>query len=153
MYRALLTVSAVAASLLFGSGALAQGMSSTNYRIPSSVVNAGGGTMSSANYTLVASIGEPVIGPTESTNYDLNAGFLATMLASVGTRGDVNRDGVVNVTDVRLLLQITAGAKNSADANVDFPNADVNAATGDGKIDHRDAARLLRYINGLNPSL
>lgn len=153
MKRVLILMVAASAGLLFGRSATAQGMSSANYKIPSSVVNSGGGTMSSANYTLIASIGEPVIGPTESAGYDLYAGFLAAYLNAIGMRGDVNRDGVINSADVRLLLQITGGLKNAADGDVDWQSGDVDAAVGDGKIDARDAARLLRYINGLNPTL
>ena len=45
-----------------------------------------------------------------------------------------------------LLLQISGGLVDSAAASVDFPNGDVTTGAGDGKIDVKDAARVLRFI-------
>lgn len=136
----------VAVSALALGAAQAQGLSSANYRIPAYVINSGGGAMSSANYTLVASIGEPVVGDGASANYKGSWGFLASLLATIGIRGDVNRDGVVNAADVAMLLQVSGGLLSSTDATVDFANGDVNTTTGDGKINILDATKVLRYI-------
>lgn len=127
------------------------GMSSANYRIPTSVINSGGGTASSTNYTLVASIGEPIIGligtaPTD--NYRINAGFLATLIQVIGSPGDLNYDGVVDINDVKLALQISAGLANGAYPGVNFPNGDVVPVAGDGKIDLRDVDHILRFVTG-----
>ena len=131
----------------------AQGMSSPNYRIPTCVVAAGGGGMASANYQLVATVGEPIVGASTGPNTILNAGFIATLVAIIGTRGDVNRDGVINSDDVKMILKVTAGIKSSGDSDFDYPNADVEPSpTSDGQITLRDAARVLRYINGLYPA-
>lgn len=123
-------------------------MSSTNYRIPTSVINSGGGVASSTNYTLTASIGEPIIGPAASTNYAVNAGFLATLIQIVGIPGDLNYDGVVDINDVKLALQIGAGLASGAYPGVNFPNGDVVPASPDGKIDLRDADHILRFVLG-----
>jgi hypothetical protein len=136
----------VAVSALVCGAAHAQGLSSANYSIPVYVINSGGGAMSSANYTLVASIGEPVIGDGASANYKGSWGFLAGLLATIGMRGDVNRDGLINAADVAMLLEISGGLLSGAAPTVDFPNGDVNASPGDGKIDVLDASKVLRYI-------
>jgi acetamidase/formamidase len=127
------------------------GMSSANYRIPTSVINSGGGTASSTNYTLIASIGEPVIGligTTPPDNYKLNAGFLATLIQVIGSPGDLNYDGLVDINDVKLALQIAAGLASGAYPGVNFPSGDVVPAVPDGKIDLRDADRILRFVRG-----
>jgi hypothetical protein len=129
------------------------GMSSANYRIPTSVINSGGGVATSANYTLTASIGEPVIGPSSSTNYAANAGFLATLIQVTGSPGDLNDDGVVDINDVKLALQVAAGLANGSYPGVDFANGDLTPATPDGKIDIRDADHILRYILGTDHTL
>lgn len=137
----------IAAVMLTGH-ALAGPMESANYKMPASVVASGGGAASSANYQLEATIGEPAIGPTDSSNYDLYAGFLAALMAILPRAGDMNADGVVDTADVLLLLQITGGLKNAADGQP--ANGDV---TGNGRIDLDDAAKVLRYLNGLQPTL
>jgi len=146
-----LIMAVVAIAFVVGSDAVAQGMSSANYRIPSSVIASGGATMTSTNYTLTATVGEPVVGPSTGVNVKLNAGFIATLMSVIGTKGDVNRDGVIDATDVNILLKITGGLKNSDDLDVDFINGDVNPPTPDGLITLEDAVRLLRYVNGLYP--
>lgn len=107
----------------------AQGMSSENYRIPSAVLNSGGGITASAQYTLFLSIGEPVVGPATSA------------------AGDVNRDGRVNHGDVGTVLRIAAGAKSARDADVDFPQAD---ADNNARIELLDAETLLRRLDNLS---
>ncbi|HEY3414741.1 MAG TPA: hypothetical protein VGM51_17010 [Armatimonadota bacterium] len=150
-------VAAMVLMIVVISSAHAQiGMSSANYRIPTSVINSGGGIASSTNYTLIASIGEPVIGligtaPTD--NYRVNAGFLATLVQVMGTPGDLNYDGKVDFEDVKLALRISAGLANGAYPAVNFPSGDVVPATPDGKIDLRDVDRILRYVTGKDTTL
>lgn len=131
---------------LAGQTAHAQGMSSANYQIPSMVINSGGGTASSANYQMIVSIGEPVIGPTSSAAFQANLGFLATLASFVAAPGDLNGDGVVNIADVKLALQISAGLSNAAAPGVNFGAGDVVGP--DGKIAIMDADKILRIING-----
>ena len=65
------------------SGARAE-MSSTNYRIPSSVLSGGGGYKSSTNYIMHSTSGQPsplmdTLDPPLSDNYDLYPGFWYTI--------------------------------------------------------------------------
>lgn len=56
--------------------ATAGGISSANYAIPSSTINAGVGPMASANYKLNSSLGDPFFGgASSSANYSAAAGF------------------------------------------------------------------------------
>ena len=128
----------------------ADGSSSPNYQMPSYVFNSGGATIASANYQMIASIGEQMIGTTSSAGYRGDLGFLATLLSITGQRGDANHDGVINLVDVALLLKVS-GNLSIAPIRLDFPNSDVSPVPGDGKIDVRDAARLLRFLNGFYP--
>ncbi len=49
--------------------------SSTNYRVPRSVISSGG-TADSANYTVSSAIGQPVAGQVNSSSYQGSIGFL-----------------------------------------------------------------------------
>ena len=119
---------------LFVSTANAE-MSSTNFRIASSVISGGGNLMSSNNYNLVSTLGQSTsIGNSSSTNYDLDAGFWYTML--LDTVGDVNGDGVVNLKDVIAALQVVTG---QSPATI-IKEAD---ADGDGKIGLSEAVHIL----------
>lgn len=62
---------------------------------------------------------------------------------SAAASGDVNGDGKVNLTDVKLVMQHYngAGTFNSQQKK----NADVN---GDGKINLTDAKLMMKYYNG-----
>ncbi|HEY3268305.1 MAG TPA: hypothetical protein VGM37_15405 [Armatimonadota bacterium] len=145
-----------AAGFLAGAACHAQGMSSANYKIPTYVINSGGGVASSANYQLVASIGEPIIGPIGTTppdNYKVDAGFLATLVQVIGMPGDVNADGVVDVEDVKMLLKVSGGLTDSSAASVSFSNGNVNPTTPDCCIHLDDAVKVLRYLRGLQPTL
>lgn len=57
--------------------------------------------------------------------------------------GDVNQDGTVNLTDVRLVMQHYNGAAVLEGQQV--KNADTN---GDGKVNLTDAKRIMQYYNG-----
>ncbi|WP_420627421.1 hypothetical protein [Candidatus Leptofilum sp.] len=60
--------------LLFSMG-MVVAQSSTNYRVPRSVISSGG-TADSANYTVTAAIGQPVTGIIDGSNYKGSIGFL-----------------------------------------------------------------------------
>ena len=71
-------------------------------------------------------------------------GSVQTEVRIVNTRGDVDSNGVVDVIDVRILLQATLGLLGStAERN---PAADVD---GDGEVDADDARLLARRVIGL----
>jgi len=71
-------------------------------------------------------------------------GSVQTEVRIVNTRGDVDSNGVVDVIDVRILLQATLGLLGStAERN---PAADVD---GDGDVDADDARLLARRVIGL----
>lgn len=61
-----------------------------------------------------------------------------------GLLGDVNGDGVINVTDSNLVLQYTSGLIELTEDELD--RADVN---GDGVVNATDGILILRYIVGL----
>lgn len=60
------------------------------------------------------------------------------------TKGDVNGDGVVNISDAVALLRFLAGFK---DAKIDVGNSDMN---GDGEVNISDAVKLLRSLASYN---
>lgn len=113
-------------------------MSSTNYKITSSVISGGGNVMSSTNYHLISTSGQSSpLGSTSSGGYIINSGFWYTML--LGTIGDVNGDGDVNLEDVIAALQIVTGQ---------FPATIIKEAdaNGDGKIGLSEALYILRKL-------
>lgn len=67
------------------------------------------------------------------------AALLTTTLLSA-QRGDVNRDGTVNVNDVTTLVNMILGA-----IPVDIVHADVN---GDGNVNVSDVTALVNIILG-----
>ncbi len=60
--------------LLFSMG-IVVAQSSTNYRLPRSVISSGG-TADSPNYTVTTAIGQPAAGRVNSPNYQGSIGFL-----------------------------------------------------------------------------
>ena len=113
-------------------------MSSTNYRITSSVISGGGGMMSSASYVLMATVGqESTPGNSSSASYSIDSGFWYTVLLK--TIGDVNGDGYVNLEDVIAALQIVTGQSPAAI----MKEADTD---GDGKIGLSEALHILRKL-------
>lgn len=116
-------------------------MSSTSYRIPTSVISGGGNTMFSTNYSLLSTISQSTPpGDISSTNYGIQSGFWYTML--LDTVGDVNGDGVVNLEDVIAALQVVTG---QSPATI-IKEAD---ADGDGKIGLSEALHILRKLGGI----
>jgi hypothetical protein len=125
---------AAGALALTGASAFAQGMSSANYSIPVSVINAGGGVASSANYTLTASIGEPIIGPTggvaaaPGSVLRIAAGLKNSKDADVNfSASDAKLDGVVNILDaVTIARGISSGTIGGISLNAGFLPAALN---------------------------
>ena len=116
-------------------------MSSTNYRITSTVMSGGGGAMSSANFNIVFTAGQPgPPGSISSSDYQINSGFWYTLL--LDSVGDVNGDGVVNLGDVIAALQVVTG---QSPATI-IKEAD---ADGDGKIGLSEALHILRKLGGI----
>ena len=63
-------------------------------------------------------------------------------------RGDVNSDGLVDINDVTLLIDVVLGKDVEYNAN----EADCNTATGDGTYDIDDVTALIaRVLSGAWP--
>jgi hypothetical protein len=127
--------------LLLLVSAVQAGMSSTNYRITSSVLAGGGGSMSSTNFSTSTTLGQP--GPTGfslSSSFLNDSGFWATILYVIV--GDVNGDGSVGLEDVITALQVATG--HNPEVIVQMADAD-----GDGRIGLGEAIMVLRSLSGL----
>ena len=70
--------------------------------------------------------------------------LLTHAAAGVAPKGDVNRDGGVDMKDVLLLRKHIA----QMDVEIDLAVADVN---GDGNVDMKDVLLVRRHIAGLDP--
>lgn len=125
---------------LLVSGANAE-MSSTSFRIPTSVMSSGGNTMSSANFSMLSTLGQPsALGSGSSTGYISYSGFLYTLLLTI-SMGDVNGDGSVNLKDVISALRVVTGQTVTSI----YLEAD---ADGDGHIGTAEAIMALRKLSG-----
>ena len=114
-------------------------MSSSNYRITSTVLSGGGNTMSSASYQLESTLGQSsMIGSSAGNSYILESGFWYTVLLVI--LGDVDGSGEVDLIDLITALQITTGQ------NPDqvIKEADVN---GDGKIGLSESIMILKKLS------
>jgi hypothetical protein len=128
-------------------------MSSANYTIVSCVVDAGGGGVTSPGYLALLSLGEPVTGISSSSDSFLYAGFVATAQAVAHIPGDFNGNAIVNVQDAALLLRVAGGLENASAPGLDWRAGNIAPNPPDTRIDMRDAIAVLRYINGLQPTL
>ncbi len=118
------------------------GMSSTSYKIPTTVMSSGGNEMSSANFSMVSTLGQPTaLGHGSSGNYTIESGFFYTLILTIAL-GDVNGDGVVNLADVIEVLQVATGQTVESI----FLEADID---GDGQIGLVEAIMALRKVGGL----
>jgi hypothetical protein len=110
-------------------------MSSTNYRITTSVVSGGGTPMASANYQMEGTLGQPSpiidpLLPPQSTNYDLLTGFWYTVGITPpfsACPADFEPDGDVDDDD---LAELAAGFGHSglsvdADEDGDMDGVDL----------------------------
>ena len=103
-FRCLITI--LALILMFIPGQTAAEMSSTNYRITTTVVSGGGGPMGSASFQTNGTLGQPSpladpADPPFSDSYDLYPGFWYTV-ANIGLTcpGDFNGDRDVDGSDL-----------------------------------------------------
>jgi len=120
--------------------ALAQ-MSSTNYKIPVSVMDATGTQKSSDNYKIKDAVGQPTpIGdPKTSTNYKLLSGFIYTD-GQIYIPGDANSDCIVNSADIVYLINyLFKGGPCPKPMNAGDPS-------GDGVINSADVVYLINYL-------
>ena len=117
-------------------------MSSTSYRISTTVISGGGNTMSSDNFSMISTLGQPtVLGKGSSASYNSYPGFWYTFLLTIAV-GDVNGDGAVNLEDVIMTLQIVTGQTVESI----YLEAD---ADGDGRIGVAEAIMILRKLGGV----
>jgi len=117
-------------------------MSSTSYRISTTVISGGGNTMSSDNFSMISTLGQPtVLGQGSSTSYNNYPGFWYTLLLTIAV-GDVNGDGAVNLEDVIKALQAVTGQTVESI----YLEAD---ADGDGRIGVAEAIMILRKLGGV----
>jgi hypothetical protein len=99
-------------------------MSSGSYIISNDVLSSGGGVTQSAGYSLQFTLGQSSpVGSSSSPSYINYAGFWHFL----ATPGDVNGDGVVDLTDVIRVLQVLTGQSGGQI----YLDADIN---GNGRI-------------------
>lgn len=95
--------------------------------------------------------GDTLVKAAWSTNPDQRAIYDETynFIVGKGVPGDVNRNRVVDLNDVRTMLRMNSGLSNSVSPF--FPvTTDVDA---DRKVSLVDAVKTLRHVHGLQPSL
>ena len=126
-------------------------ISSSNYSIPTLVMDGGGGKIGSTSFEARNSIGQPSpIGILESQSFCLYAGFQPTTLEEFSPRplkrGDVNGDRAINILDVLAvvnhilgILPLTGDALDRADCN------------GDGVVNILDVVGIVNVILGILP--
>ena len=78
----------------------------------------------------------------DGKTYDCSFTNGSVVVAS-GKMGDVNENGFVTSIDARYALQYVVGDKELTESQLIV--ADMN---GDGKVNNRDAARLMQYLAG-----
>jgi hypothetical protein len=118
--------------------------SSANYRIESNVISGGGGDALSTNYYIEHTTGQSsATGDSSSANYVNYAGFWYTIVSGTVSVliGDMNEDGVVDISDVIRVLRMALNLDAS------LPCANIN---GDGIVDIADVILTLRMALGLD---
>ena len=124
--------------------ALAQ-MSSTNYKIPVSVMDATGKQKSSDSYKIKDAVGQPTpIGnPKTSASHKLLSGFIYTD-GQIYIPGNANwpADCNVNITDIVYLINYIFGGHSPPKPK---KAGDVNC---DCKVDVTDVVYLINYLFG-----
>ena len=108
----------------------------------------GGGTSAGGNFTLDGTIGQPDAGRLTGGDFAVEGGFLPGLQATpppvAGVCGDLNDDGIINVLDAIIDLQIIVGLITPTEAQLKL--GDV---VRDGTINVFDAILLLQHIVGL----
>gem|GEM_PF-5111826 len=95
------------------------------------------------NWTVV-----PETGVNTTDNYVWAKLYSFSAYAPLGDKGDIDGDGVINLLDVRLCLQIATGV--IAGTAAQQTAADVD---GDGDVDLADAQLLAKYVMGIEDEL
>ena len=124
--------------------ALAQ-MSSTNYKIPVSVIDATGtNEKNSDNYKIKDAMGQPTpIGnPKTSASYKLLSGFIYTD-GQIYIPGDVNSDCIVDIGDASYLINYLFIGGPPPDCDLPIARADANC---DCVIDIGDASWIINWL-------
>lgn len=113
------------------------------------VIASGGGSSTSTNYKISATVGQTAAGLTSSANYKLNQGFWQAFSSGgccVGVTGNVNTLGIVDVSDLSLLV---AYLTTSPPPSLPCPaEANVNNV---GIIDVSDLSLLVAYLTTSPP--
>ena len=144
----ILNAGAIVACLLMLIGS-AQAESKTGETIDWYVIGSGGGSMSSASYSLSATVGQAAVGTVGSASYALNQGFWQVFAAGSGgctLRGDMNCDGLINITDMTYLI---AYLFSGGLAPCLHAHGDVNC---DGLINITDMTYLIAFLFSGGPS-
>lgn len=93
-----------------------------------------------------------IAGAADGSPVDAAAG--SPLSISLRLPGDLNGDGVVDLSDVILAVQIAGGIVPAGAGPPAVPNGDVwPAGAPDGRVSLEDATRLLRFVTGLDSSL
>lgn len=93
-----------------------------------------------------------IAGGADGSALDASAGV--PLLISFRRAGDLNSDGTVDRADVVLALQLAGGLSASSAAGTSVTNGDVwPRGAGDGRVTLQDAARLFRFVSGLETDL
>ena len=133
---------------IFLSGVLSAEQSSDSYSIDTDVLSGGGGDCGSTNYYLSSTTGQPsAIGESFSSNYKNYAGFWYTIAQAPEGQllGDLNNDGVVDISDV--ILDLRCALALPIEPYRCLPCGDIS---GDGKVDISDVILTLRKALQLN---
>ena len=108
------------------------------------VLGDGGSVGSSATYSLAYTTGQAAVGQGSSGLFELHRGFWQNFNTSccVGTRGNLDMAGIVDVSDLCKLVTYLMGGEGVL-ACVDAGNV-----TGTGIVDIADLSALIDYLTG-----
>ena len=110
-------------------------------------VDGGGGTSVGGGFTLDGTIGQPDAGRLAGGGFAMEGGFipgLGVPAVFAGTCGDLNGDGVINVFDAIISLQIIVGLITPTEDQLK-----AGDVVRDGTINVFDAILVLQHIVGL----
>lgn len=110
------------------------------------VIGSGGGASASTNYKLGSTIGQTASGMAQSASYKLNQGFWQNFEPAsccVGTTGNVNMSGIVDLADLALLVAYLVNPVGSKPILTCPGEANINAS---GIVDLADLSLLVAYL-------